>query len=67
MLAAVKGWKTILINGLIVLASVAAYVDAAGVGQYFPEGGRYAWVPMAIGILNIVLRAVTTTPVFKKD
>lgn len=60
-----KGWRTILVNALVIAAGVAAYLDAAGIKDILPPG--YAWVPVAIGVANIVLRIVTTTAVGQKS
>ena len=56
-----KGWRTLAANGLIVLAGVLAYLDTAGLGALLPS--RYAWVPIALGALNVALRLATTGPV----
>jgi hypothetical protein len=56
-----KGWRTLAANGLAILAGVLAYLDAAGLGDILPA--RYAWVPVALGALNVALRIVTTGPV----
>lgn len=56
-----KGWRTLAANGLIVLAGVLAYLDTAGLGALLPP--RYAWLPVAVGALNVALRLVTTGPV----
>lgn len=60
-----KGWRTLLANALIVLAGIIAYLDMAGLAAIIPP--KYSWVPIAIGVLNIVLRYMTTTPVGKKE
>lgn len=60
-----KGWRTLLANGLIVVAGIVAYLDMAGLSGILPA--RYAWLPVAVGVLNIVLRYMTTTPVGKAD
>lgn len=60
-----KGWRTLLANGLIVLAGIVAYLDMAGLSGILPS--KYAWLPVAVGVLNIVLRYVTTTAVGKKE
>jgi hypothetical protein len=56
-----KGWRTLAVNGLIVLAGVLSYLDATGLRDVLPP--RYAWVPIALGALNVALRLVTTGPV----
>ena len=56
-----KGWRTLAANGLIVLAGILAYLDTAGLRDVLPPS--YAWVPIALGALNVALRLVTTGPV----
>ena len=56
-----KGWRTLAANGLVILVGVLAYLDAADLGQVLPP--RYAWVPVALGALNVALRIVTSGPV----
>ncbi len=56
-----KGWRTLAANGLIVLAGVLAYLDAAGLRDLLPP--KYAWLPIALGALNVALRLITTGPV----
>jgi hypothetical protein len=58
---AFKGWRTLAANGAIVLAGVLAYLDTAGLRDLLPP--HYAWVPIALGALNVALRLVTTGPV----
>ena len=60
-----KGWRTLAANGLIVLAGVLAYLDAAGLRDLLPA--RYAWVPIALGALNVALRVITTGPIGSKS
>lgn len=62
------GWKTLIFNGLISVLSVAAlvvaYLDAAHVETFLPP--EYAWVTLLVGSVNIVLRVMTTTPIFQR-
>ena len=51
----------LLYGGLVVLAGVLAYLDTAGLGALLPP--RYAWIPVALGALDVALRLVTTGPV----
>lgn len=63
-----KGWKTVMFNGLIVLGSVIAYLDIADftvLDNFLPKGTG-ALIGIGIGVVNIVLRAITTTPIGKK-
>ena len=60
-----KGWRTLAANGVVVLAGVLAYLDTAGLGHLLPP--KYAWVPIALGALNVALRLITTGPVGSKS
>ena len=59
-----KGWRTLLANGVAILAGILAYLDTAGLRDLLPA--RYAWVPIALGGLNVGLRLVTSGPVGSK-
>ncbi len=56
-----KGWRTLAMNGVVILGGVLAYLDTAGLRDVLPA--HYAWVPIALGAVNVALRLVTTTPV----
>lgn len=62
-----KGYRSILFNGLVsalsVAALVVAYLDAAHVETFLPPD--YAWVTLVVGSVNIVLRVLTTGPIFQ--
>jgi hypothetical protein len=64
-MTALKGWRTLAANGVIVLAGVLAYLDTAGIASVLPP--KYAWVPIAIGAANVGLRLITTGPVGGKS
>ena len=64
-MTAIKGWRTLAANGVIVLAGVLAYLQTAGLNDLIPP--KYAWVPIALGALNVALRLVTTGPVGSRD
>lgn len=59
-----KGWRTLLANAAVIAAGVLAYLDTAGLGDVLPA--RYAWLPIALGALNVALRLVTSGPVGSK-
>jgi uncharacterized membrane protein len=65
MLSYLKGWRTIAVNVVVVAAGVVAYLNDSTLGSLLPP--KYAWVPIAIGVANIVMRSVTTTPVGQKS
>jgi hypothetical protein len=54
-----KGYRTILFNTLVMLAGLAEYVDLINViaPEYTPV------VLLVVGIANILIRFITTTPV----
>lgn len=63
-----KGWKTVIFNGSLVafgtFAELINYLDIAPLEGFFT--GRWALVPIAIGAINIILRAKTNSAVGKK-
>lgn len=62
LFTALEGWKTVIFNVAIAVAGLAEYAELINViaPQYYPL------VIMAINAANIVLRAKTKTPIFKK-
>ena len=68
MFQKLKGWKTVIFNGSLIafgtFSELINFLDVAPLEGYFT--GRWALVPIAIGAINIILRAKTTTPVGKK-
>ncbi len=57
-----KGWKTILFNGvMLVVGLTGAAVSPEQVNEVV-EGFMAIW---AVG--NVILRAVTDSPIFKKE
>ena len=60
-MTALKGWRTLAANGVVVLAGVLVYLDTSGIRDILPP--KYAWLPIALGALNVGLRLVTTGPV----
>lgn len=68
MFKKLKGWRTVAFNGTLIafgtFAEVVNFLDVAPLEQFF--SGRWALVPIAIGAINIILRAKTTTPLGKK-
>lgn len=64
-----KGYRTLIFNWLIVLgfglAEVFAYLGTVNWREFVPE--VYApWVVVGIGVINILLRRMTTGPVGEK-
>jgi len=58
-----KGWRTVLVNMLSTIIPVLALTEWRGV---LPED----WLPfyaLGLAIINLSLRAVTTTPVGKNQ
>jgi hypothetical protein len=68
MLAYLKGWRTVIINGVVAVASVAVTVveaiDPESLRPYLPE--NKLWIVGALAITNIVLRAITNSPIGTK-
>lgn len=68
MFQKLKGWKTVIFNGSLVafgtFAELVNYLDIAPLEGFFT--GRWVLVPIAIGAINIILRAKTNTAVGKK-
>ncbi len=60
-MTALKGWRTLAANALVILAGVLAYLQTAGLNDLLPP--KYAWVPIVLGALNVALRLITTGPV----
>lgn len=68
-----KGWRTVIINAAMALAIIALevtnYLLTTDVEQFIPsKWAMYSpWVIMAVNLLNIYLRFVTTTRVGYRD
>lgn len=58
-----KGWKTVLFN---CLAAILPILEGAGVDLGL-SGNALVYYSAAWGALNIVLRALTDSPIFKKQ
>ena len=58
-----KGWRTLAFNGLLAVAGIFAYLDMAGLSTILPA--KYSWVPIVVGVANIALRVITTSPIGK--
>lgn len=63
-----KGWKTVIFNGALVAFGtfevLVNYLDIAPLESFLT--GKYAWIPIAIGAINIILHTKTNTSVGKK-
>ena len=57
-----KGWRTILFN-VLGMVTVVATSDYA---QVIPQSAM-PWIGLGIGVGNLVLRSVTTTPIGQKE
>ncbi len=57
-----KGWRTIIINAALAVLAVFENADYTDLLNESTTG----WVLLAIPVLNMVLRKITTTPVGKK-
>ena len=59
-----KGWRTVILNGLVILAALAAGLDTPVIHEMIPA--EVAWVSGLLATVNIVLRAITTSPIGRK-
>ena len=62
-----KGYRTMILNGAVVALPVIDYLSSNGavVGALLGPAGTTAL--SLLGLANLVLRWVTTTPVFQGD
>lgn len=58
-----KGWKTVLFN---VLAAIIPVLEVSGQDLGL-DGNGLAFYGLGITVANLVLRFVTTSPVFKPE
>lgn len=58
-----KGWKTIVVN---VLSAVASVLEMTGVTDMLPEAYHIHYV-VALSVVNVLLRLITTTPVGRAE
>jgi hypothetical protein len=70
MFGKLKGWRTVLLNGLSAVAStlllVLGYLDTLNVSSVLTPTQALMWT-IGVNVLTIVLRQVTNTPIGKKD
>lgn len=57
-----KGWRTTIFNFAVIVASFAEYMEIISVAS--PQNAPL--IILAIGIANMVLRYMTTTPIASK-
>ncbi|MFO1183656.1 MAG: hypothetical protein U1E56_02565 [Bauldia sp.] len=65
-----KGWRTALFNALAGIPVVGAVIaDALGGFDWTRvlDGKAASWAGLAVIVLNVALRAMTTTPIGKED
>ena len=62
-----KGYKTLILNGAVAAAPIVDLALNHGAIITALTGGQAAAVLSALSLANIVLRWVTTTPVFKAE
>jgi hypothetical protein len=64
-----KGFRTLIFNGIAValplIGEVLAFLDVFDWRSILPPENA-GWFILGIGVLNIILRFVTTTPVGKR-
>jgi hypothetical protein len=61
-----KGWRTVTFNIFTAGAGVIGYLDQSSsqLAAIIPQ--KLAWILIAIGVTNILLRYATTTPIGSK-
>lgn len=57
------GWKTVVFN---VLAAIVPVLEVSGADLGL-EGNGLAFYGLGITVANLILRFVTTTPIFKSE
>jgi hypothetical protein len=57
-----KGYRTILVN---VLMTIMPVLEMSEILEIMPEGWQN-WYAIAMAVINLWLRSITTTPVGKK-
>lgn len=62
-----KGYKTLILNGAVAAAPIVDLALNNGAVITALTGGQAAAVLSALSLANIVLRWVTTTPIFKVE
>jgi hypothetical protein len=68
MLSFLKGWRTVIVNGVVALVAgavtVVEAIDPETLRPYLPE--NKLWIVGALAITNIVLRAITNSKIGTK-
>ncbi len=62
-----KGYKTLIVNGAVAALPVIDYIANNGALIASVTGGQATVIMSLIGLVNIVLRWITTTPVLKSE
>ena len=62
-----KGYKTLILNGAVAVAPIVDLAINNGAVISALTGGEAATVLSVLSLANIVLRWVTTTPIFKTE
>lgn len=57
-----KGWRTV---GFAALLGVTTFLSDADLQQFVAE--NLPWLGSALGTLIVLLRALTSSPIFKKE
>jgi hypothetical protein len=69
MFGKLKGWRTVLLNGLSAVAStlllVLGYLDTVNLTSVLTPTQALMWT-IGVNVLTIILRQVTNTPIGKK-
>lgn len=62
-----KGYKTLILNGAVAVAPIIDLAINNGAVISALTGGEAATILSVLSLANIVLRWVTTTPIFKTE
>lgn len=62
-----KGYKTLIVNGAVAVLPAIDFLANNGQIISALTGGQAAVVMSVLGLVNMVLRWVTTTPVLKSE
>ena len=62
-----KGYKTLAVNAAITALPIVDYIANNGALIASISGGQGAAIISIIGLVNMVLRWVTTTPILKSE
>jgi len=65
-----KGWRTVIVNVLVIAGAAATYLahdSGAAIKSLISDPEHAALAISAVSVLNILLRAFTTTPIGSRE